>query len=187
MKEIMKLRVVYDSRYGNDVDEHTFVAEEYLWAFWRDYVGSGHYERIISLGEIEGKHSDVWGDLIITRVDLESLSPMEIQRLVDTIDDSYLIDFFNEIEDEAIQATDETKFECIDEEDLERKAWREEFFEEYPEIKMGKYDPIGEQLHPYIVEFMEKSSVKTKILNVNEEQYERAIDVLKQHGIELFF
>ena len=155
MKEIMKLRVVYDSRYGNDVDEHTFVAEEYLWAFWRDYVGSGHYERIISLGEIEGKHSDVWGDLIITRVDLESLSPMEIQRLVDTIDDSYLIDFFNEIEDEAIQATDETKFECIDEEDL--------------------------------VEFMEKSSVKTKILNVNEEQYERAIDVLKQHGIELFF
>lgn len=79
--EVLKLSVDYDGYYGGSIHEYCLLPIEWngLYVEKLDY---GTHSDAIGLGEIEGKHSDVYGDLKVELVDLSKLNTKELSELV---------------------------------------------------------------------------------------------------------
>lgn len=173
--KVMKFHVAFDGYYGGNVDEYVLLPFDINGVLFEE-LSVGEYDDAIYLGEIAGKHSECYGDLEISVLDLEKLSLKEISDILNSSSFGEFEVFFEGVE------TD----------------YREEYEEEYDKnVKniMKKYDvsesdyiySVTEGVYCKFIEELKNKYVKSfKNIIVLEEDYEKVMDILKNKGIKTF-
>ena len=95
--EVIKYSVDYDRYYGGSIHEYCLLPIESA-GVYIDYE-EGVHKRAVYLGEIEGKHSEVYGDLVVEIIDLSALNQLEINTLIKGSDISNFESFFEGAEE----------------------------------------------------------------------------------------
>jgi hypothetical protein len=174
MTKAMKLNVTYNGYYGGNVDGVLLLPLEINGVLFEELIEKT-YARKVYLGEIEGKHSECYGDLEVDFVDLDSLS---VKEVTDLINESGIGDFevfFEEVEGD---------FEEDEEEYNEEKV--NKLLKSYS-IEPTKYMIKTVRVHEKFLEALEAKYIqKYKSINVFEEDYSAAIQVLKENSIKHF-
>lgn len=153
--------------------------QQILTVFYLKKLSEGEYDREVYLGEIEGKHSEAYGDLEVEFVNLNDLSPLEVSNL---INGSYVGEFecyLEGIEDDFSQEEDEDNSSY--DEDLIKNVLNEYNieFDSYGIKSIKVYDVFIERLKlEYIKPF--------KTITVEESDYDVAVTVLENKGIKSY-
>lgn len=173
--KVMKFHVTFDGYYGGTIDEYVLLPTDINGVLFEEYK-SGEYDEAVYLGEIEGKHSECYGDLEVSLIDLDQMTLKDVTDLINNSDFDTLEMFF---EGEETDYRDE--YEGV--------------YSENTKSIMQKYG-IGEDDYIYsitqgvhykfIVELKKKYIKKFKSITVLEEDYEKASRVLQSEGIKTF-
>lgn len=186
--KILKFHQNYEGYYAKGFESYTIYPKEADGLIFKD-IEEG--EEVVPLGEVEGKHSDCYGDLTISEIDTEDLS---VEELEDLVENSDLSDFESLFESNTYDFTEWM-------ESLEGTAELSEIIQKRKEM----YDYLGIDLDPkkldwreiwkvneaFIVKLKEKiAAEKSKLpqvisINVNAQDKEEAIKILKENGIEV--
>lgn len=180
MTKVFKLHVQYDGYYGGSVDEYCLLPIEIEGLYAE--LELGEYEREVYLGEIEGKHSEVYGDLTISVVDLSTMSIKEINYLVNDANTSEFECYFESV----CESFNDQLSEEGDEEYLLKHHEKLAAFERYYDLKFKDWTPhlmtvadtfIEKLKEKYITEFFE--------VTIKLEDKERALKLLNENEIEV--
>lgn len=175
MTKVLSLNVTYSARYGSDVDEILLLPLDINGVLFSKLESGVTLDSVVSLGEIEGKHSECYGDLTIDVVNLDELNAKEASQL---IKDSYFGEFESYFEEMQMNRREDL--------DDEEKEAIEKILDKY-EIDRNSYGILTSKVHDkFIDELKEKYVVKLKEVIVSEDNYERAVELLKSNGIEVF-
>ena len=109
MTKVLKLNVTYWGNYGGDIDETMILPLDINGLVFCELEQGTHRDAIV-LGEIEGKHSDVDGDLSVSIVDLDELTLKDVSDLIESSGFDTFEGFFYEQE------------ECLEEDEDEYDA-----------------------------------------------------------------
>ncbi|WP_368900754.1 hypothetical protein [Oceanobacillus oncorhynchi] len=170
--KVMKWNVQYEGNYGGSVDEIVLLPQHINGMLFEEYE-EGIYKDEISLGEIEGKHSDVSGDLEVEFLELDKLSIKDAADLIGESDTSYFEGLFDRItaEYEEDEDYDEEKVtKLLSHYDIEEFTWR-------------TFDQIHDK---FISKLKEKYVHEFKSITVLERNYDRAVDLLEGAEIQTF-
>lgn len=175
--EVLKLSVDYDGFYGGSIHEYCLLPIEWNGLYTHE-LSCGTEGDAIYLGEIEGKHSEVYGDLTIEIIDLSELSSRELSELIkgsytgsfESAFESWESDFHYEIEDEE----EAYKLKQAEFEKLNSIEFRNEW-----QIKSVA---ISEQL---IAKLSSQLEDFTEII-IKASDIDGAIQLLQDNGIEIF-
>lgn len=177
--EVLKLKVDYEGYYGGSVHDYIILPKEWNGLFVEEITKDSNKE--VYLGEIEGKHSEVYGDITIELIDLEKLSFMEKSNLINGSDFSNFESF---IENE------EGNFEETISQNILKK--RKEIYSLLSKYDYDKYDwsdtgKINTQFKKYLINIFDLNNEKEiKNINVAAEDLQKAIEVLKNNNIEMY-
>lgn len=174
MTEVLKLNVTYGARYGSDVDETLILPAEVNGVLFEKLNPGETLNSAVWLGELEGKHSECYGDLEVDIVDLDELNPMEVTNLIRISSYNRFESFFEELEIDFAESEDK-------DEDAANELMRKYGFgeEHYGLDTSGVHDKFIEQMKI-------KYSDSFKAINIREEDYQRALDLLSEYGIKVF-
>lgn len=168
MKTI-KLRVVFDGNYGGSVDEYILLPLDANGVLFEE-LKEGTYKNEISLGEIEGKHSECYGDLIVEVVDLENYS---VNKITDLINNSYFGEF-------------EGYFE-MQEEDLEDVEDEVDILLNRHSVDKEKVYILTEAIHDNFIKSLKSKYVEEfRSITVLELDYEKALKSLSDNNIRTY-
>lgn len=172
--QVMRLNVTYNGWYGGDVDETILLPLEVNGVLF-EKLEKKTYDSVVWLGEIEGKHSECYGDLHVDFVDLSKLTTKAVSTLINKSDFSEFEVFFEEIEARFEEDEDEYDLDKV-------KEILGQYGVEYEEY-MIKTSFV---YHEFIEQLKEKYVEEFKTITVLEKDYETAVDLLKRHEIEMF-
>ena len=185
--KILKFHQIYEGRYAES-ESYKIYPKEAEGSIFKDIKGG---EELVFLGELEGKHSECYGDLTISEIDTEDLS---IEELEDLVENSDLDDFEGLFEEsnydftewvKTLEGTDELS-EII----LKRKEMRD-FLEIDLDPEKFDWREVRDVNKAFIVKLKEKiATEKSKLpqvisIKLNEKDKEKALKVLKENGIEV--
>lgn len=175
--EVLKLSVDYDGYYGGDVHEYCLLPVEWN-GLYANKLELGIHEREIYLGEIEGKHSEVYGDLTVETIDLSTLSSKELNELVNG---SYVGEFECTFEGWEGDFNDENE-EDLDEINLKRSEFENANGIEYRSEWVIKSVIISKNL----IERLKRNLETFEIITIKASNKEITLQLLKDNGIETF-
>ena len=185
--KILKFHQIYNGRYAES-ESYTIYPKEAEGSIFKDIKGG---EGLIFLGELEGKHSECYGNLTISEIDTEDLS---IEELEDLVENSDLDDFEGLFEESNYEFTEWVKtLEGTDELSeiiLKRKEMRD-FLKIDLDPEKFDWREIGNVNEAFIVKLKEKiAAEKSKLpqvisIKLNEQDKEKALKVLNENGIEV--
>lgn len=183
--KVLKLSVEFDGRYGYK-NEFVLMPVESNGVIFGFLQENEVLKEKVDLGELEGKHSECYGDLTVETIDLSLLNPKELETLVEN---SYFGDFevfFEQIEFQFKEYVEELK-------GLEE----EEFYQIESEEKalydnLGIVKPNSSVKSSYIYDafmvqvksFMQDK--KTAQITIFASDLEKAKALLLDNRIELF-
>lgn len=81
----------------------------------------GLNEDVIGLGEIEGKHSDCYGDLLLEEIESDNFNLVELKELVDNSSADYLDYYLENIEEYPLVDINSRDFLNLDEEEQQKE------------------------------------------------------------------
>lgn len=169
MTKVLKLNVVYEGRYGGDVDETMLLPVDVNGVIFKELKDGEVLEDEISLGEIEGKHSECFGDLYVDIVDLDNLNIEEVSRLVSSSNYDELEGFFEEAEANT-NPHDEEVVSLLDKYEVDNNAYI-----------------LTREIHDNFIESLKENYVTNfNSIKVKEKDYEKVVELLKSNGIEFF-
>jgi hypothetical protein len=169
-KQYLKLHVGYSGYYSNtEIDATIILPKEFCDMLEFDFLRDGKehvvYSDTVYLGEIEGKYSEVYGDLDVELINdsyLEKMNQVKINELIEEMEESY--GYFENFFEIAIDDSD-NEDEIIEQLNLNaKKNWY--IFSEV----------FGRQLE----ELKEKYYKKLKVIKVEEKDFEDAIEALEE-------
>jgi hypothetical protein len=173
MTKVMKLNVKFYGNYGGGVNETVLLPLDINGVLFKP-LEDKVYEDEIYLGEIEGKHSECYGDLSVELVDLDKLTIKQVTDLIEQSDFGEFENYFEGTEEEYMNEDDynEEKVNQISKSyDIQPKRWS---------IKTGL-------IHENFIEQLKDKYVKKfKTITVLEENYDNAMSVLHNSEIETF-
>lgn len=174
MTKVLKLNVSYSGYYGGDVDETMILPLDINGVFFEE-LEVGEYEDAIYLGEIEGKHSEVHGDLSVDIIDLDNLSLKEVSNLIEQSDSSQFDSYF------------EGAWDDIDEDEDEYDEQKVNAIREKYGVDTNSYETDAVQIHDIFIEQLKNKYVKSfRDVTVLEEDYDRVIEMLAAYNIKVF-
>lgn len=185
--KILKFHQIYNGRYAES-ESYTIYPKE---ADGLIFKGLEEGKGLVFLGELEGKHSECYGDLTISEIDTEDLS---IEELEDLVENSDLDDFEGLFEESNYEFIEWVKtLEGTDElsEIIQKRKEMRDFLEIDLDPEKFDWREIGDVNKAFIVKLKEKiAAEKSKLpqvisINVNAQDKEEAIKILKENGIEV--
>lgn len=181
MTKALVLNVTYSARYGQDVDETMLLPLDVNGVLFNKLDTDVTLYDVVSLGEIEGKHSECFGDLTVNVVDLDKLNSKESADLINISYFGEFESFFEEIESEFIMELDEES-----EEGKNAKDAINQLLDKY-EIDKNSYGITTSKIHDKFIEILkEKYTTKFQRITVSENDYKKAIELLKSNGVDIF-
>ena len=170
MNKVMKLNVEYYGNYGGDINEIVLLPTEINGVLF-EKLEEGLHKDAICLGEIEGKHSDVDGDLDVEIVDLDILSIKEVTRLINNSYFGEFESFFEGLEDDKEEYNEQKVKEILHSYNVEErscmiKTW--EIYTRFIEQLKGKY------VHNF------------KNVIVLKDDYDKVVKLLEENNIKSF-
>lgn len=175
MSKVLKLNVSYLGRHGGDVDETLILPLEVNGVLFKEIPTDTTLEEEVSLGEIEGKHSDCYGDLRVDVVNIDELSEKEISDLIKESNFGSFEVFFEGME---IEHYDYTEGESnVDARELLNKYG----------VDKDSYGVQTGNLYNNFIDDLKKEHVKTfKTIVVNEADYKKALNLMNVSEIKVF-
>lgn len=179
--EVIKYSVDYYGYYGGSIHEYCLLPIESA-GVYIDYE-EGTHEGVVYLGEIEGKHSEVYGDLTVEVIDLSTLNQLEINTLIKGSDISNFESFFESAEESFSEFVEEIECEGLKEEigirqralelayELEFSSWS---------IKMGLLS------ESFVVELLKARASQLVNFSIKKEDEEKFIQVMNDYELEFF-
>lgn len=133
------------------------------------------YENVVDFGELEGKHSECYGDLSVEYVDTDEMSDGELIELVDKLSPLDRLEVF--LEHNSINWWEENVEGAENEEEITNKE--KELLDDWDAYQIYNVpDKVLELLK-------EKYMVQTQTLKIKESDYEKALSLLKENEIEV--
>lgn len=175
----MKLAIftgTYNGRYANAEESIALPIEANENIIFGKFEEGVVYEEAVSFGELEGKHSECDGDLSVKYIDTDKMNNSELLELIESL--SPLNYFESFLEHNSINWWEE-EVACTDKENE-------------VEIKSKKFLDSWDSQQIYtvpdkVLDFLkEKYVIPTKTIKIKESDYELALGLLKEKGIELF-
>lgn len=173
-RQLLKLNTSYYGRYGGDVDEFVLLPLDANGVLFEKLEPGTILEDEVYLGEIEGKHSECFGDLQVTIVNLDELNLKQIIELIKTSDFSYFENYFEEKEYDWISEDENNEKQKAIDELLKRYDSKDSYIK-----TRSIHNKLIEQLKNEYVESFEDISIK-------KSDYKKAVEILKANGIEVF-
>lgn len=175
MTKVLRLNVVYYGNYGGDVDETLLLPLDVNGVLFSNLETGVTLDKRVSLGEIEGKHSECYGDLTIDVVNLDELDSKKASQLVKYSNFEKFENFFEDMEIDYHEHLEN------EEKDLINKL-----LDKY-EVDRNSYGILTNKVYNKFIEELEsKYVIRFKEVSVNEADYEKVIKILKSKGIQTF-
>ena len=167
MTKAMELRIDYDGYYGGSVNEFLLLPLDINGVLFEE-LEEKTYDRAVYLGEIEGKHSEVYGDLTVRFVDLDTLPVREVSDLINESDFGQFESFFEGAEDRC-------------DEEIANKILN------LYGIKPERYQIKTSLVHDkFIEQLKEKYVQKFKMVTVLDDDYDSVVKLLNENNIKYF-
>jgi len=174
MTKAMELSVDYDGYYGGSVNEILLLPLDINGVLFEE-LEEKTYDRAVYLGEIEGKHSEVYGDLTVRFVDLDTLPVREVSELIKASDFGEFEGFFERIEGDFQDDEDEYNIEKV-----------KELLNSY-NVKLEKYMIKTSFVnYEFIEQLKEKYVQKFKNVTVLDDDYDLVVKLLNENNIKYF-
>jgi|SRR5699024_7811380 len=175
MNKVLKLNVQFWGNYGGDVDETVLLPLDINGVLFETLKEEVNLPNAVYLGEIEGKHSECYGDLSIEVINLDELNIKDVAELINKSDFNEFEGFFEmaeyDFEEENEEFDQEKVNKLLDSYGIDRDTWG---------VKTG-------EVYIRFVEELKKKYVENfKSITVLEKDYEAAIILLKNNSVELF-
>lgn len=172
MTKALKIEAVFDGVYASE-SQYVIVPKDINGVLFPKLEIGETVEEEVWMGELEGKHSECYGDLTVTEVDLGKLSKFELNDLFESSNPSYLLDYFT---DHEILASHENPGSPDD------KAYSE-IVEKYglQDCKFGKVKVVINCFKSLVESTMGRSKVRE--IKILEEDYEKVIEMLQKAQI----
>ena len=175
--EVLKLHAKYDGWYGGSVDEYILLPIDINGILFEE-LEVGNYNREVYLGEIEGKHSEVHGDLEVEILNLDDCDILYVSEL--------------------IKGSNFNDFQCYFE--GKEEDWREQLdcdevdYEESITLILNKYKVEYKEycnftdfVHSnFIEELKSKYVANFKTITVHADDYDNAMSILHNSGMETY-
>lgn len=175
--KVLKLHVGYDGHYGGSVDEYVLLPLEVNGVLFEE-LSVGNHEREVYLGEIEGKHSEVYGDLEVEIIDLNDLDIKTANCLINNSSDGEFECYFEGIESEYREHLESKE---IDYEDKIKPV-----VDKY-NLELSSWSIVSVKVHEKFIEELKRNYVtKFKTITILEKDYNEAIGILHNSGIESY-
>lgn len=175
MTEVMVLNVVYDGYYGASVDETVILPTEINGVLFES-LQEKDYKSAVYLGEIEGKHSECYGDLSVEFVNLDDLSIRQVTNLIEKSNIGEFESYF-EGQEETFQ------YDYEEEYDEEKVNSVMKLFNTEPK----KWSIKTELVHSKFIDQLKNKYIKSfKTISLLENDYDNAMSVLHNSEIETF-
>lgn len=172
--DILKISVRYIGYYGGDVDEVMILPNEVNGVVFPK-LEEGLYKDALHLGEIEGKHSDVYGDMLVEVVSLDSIRATKAKKLIES---SYYEQFSSFFEDLEVDADDEGE--------LDEGKVKELMLKYGVESPEEKYGPQSEHIHNAFIEDMKDNYIEDMVeIIIKKEDYNKIKEILVDNNIEI--
>lgn len=97
MTKALKIEAVYDGMYISE-SEYIVIPKDINGVLFPKLEVGETVEDEVWMGELEGKHSECYGDLIVTEIDLGELTKFELNDLFKHSNPSRLLDYFTDHE-----------------------------------------------------------------------------------------
>lgn len=170
----MELRIDYDGNYGGSVNEVLLLPLDINGVLFGE-LKEKKYDRAVYLGEIEGKHSEVYGDLTVRFVDLDTISLVQVTELIKASDFGEFEGFFERIEGDFQHDEDEYNIEKV-----------KELLNSY-NVKLEKYMIKTSFVnYEFIEQLKEKYVQKFKTVTVLDADYNSVVKLLNENNIKHF-
>lgn len=176
----LKIEVNYDGRYASTNSHCLFPLEAngIIFPFIQEFESG-----VVSLGELEGKHSDCYGDIKTTIIDLSLLSSEELQELIKNSDLKDFISYFEIASDDWYEYLDELK--------TENPKKLEEIKEKQEELSEKLYIPVEElefsnvfySYREILDDYLKLNGFS--VLKLQNKDIERAKKLLLENGFNL--
>lgn len=174
MTKAMILNVTFYGNYGGDVNETLLLPLDINGVLFEE-LEEKTYDRAVYLGEIEGKHSEVYGDLQVDFIDLDELS---IKQVTDLIKESSFGEF------ESFFEGQEESF--LDYEDEYDEVKVKEVVQSYS-VKLESWMIKTSAIHDQFIKTLEEKYVQNfKTINVLRDDYARVVKLLAENSIKHF-
>lgn len=177
MTKALQLTVTYYSRYGSDVEEVLLLPLEANGLIIKN-LEVGVMEDEVYLGEIEGKHSECYGDLHVEIVDLDELNVKDAAEL--------------------LKASDVSSFEMyLEGEEMSFKEYLDNLEDEDERNELNKKRQALLDKYEITDTYMLTSNISSKFvrnlsenyvvkeINVSGDDYDAAVKLLQENGIEI--
>lgn len=175
--EVLKLHVSYDGYYGGAVDEYVLLPLEVNGVLFKELT-VGDHEREVYLGEIEGKHSEVYGDLEVEIIDLNDLDIKTVTGLINNSNDGEFECYFERIENDYRE-----HLEC---EEIDYDEQIKPIVDKY-NLELSTWSIVSVKVHEKFIEDLKRDYVaKFKTITVLEKDYNEAISILHNSNIESY-
>lgn len=183
--EVLRLDVNYSGRYGGQIDEILLLPLDVNGVLFYT-LKEGVTEEEVSLGEIEGKHSSCYGDLTVEVIDLNELNVKQVLNLVQSSNFGQFESFFESLEIGFHEDLENLEDEDEDEYKNDCKEKINSLLIKYG-INKDAYGIKTEKIHDKFIEDLKNNYViKLKDISISADDYERALNLLKSEGIEVF-
>jgi len=175
--KVMKLNVMYKGYYGGDVDEYVLLPVDINGVLF-EKLEEGHYEEAVYLGEIEGKHSEVYGDLIVEIIDMDKY---DIKTATGLIEGSYVGEF-----ECYFEGSEERYREYLEDEDESYNDKIKSVVDKY-NLELSSYSIVTVLVYDKFIEELKNKYVESfKTITVLEKDYDDALSMLHNFGIETY-
>ena len=169
-KQYLKLHVGYSGYYSDtEIDDTIILPKEFCDMLEFDFLRDGKeyviHSDVVSLGEIEGKHSDVYGDLHVELIDesyLERMNQVDINEFIEKMKDGY--NYFERFFEIAIDDSDNA----------------DKIIEQLKLNTERSWEVFSEIFDRQLKELKEKYYKKFKVIQVEEKDFEDAIEALEE-------
>ena len=183
--KVLKLSVEFEGRYATK-EGHVLMPVDSNGVIFGYLQENRLIEKSVDLGELEGKHSECYGDLKVETIDLTQLSPLEAQMLVENSDFGTFEIFFEHIESDFKEYVQELKEEEY-EEIYEIEAEENQLYDNLGIVKPDygiKSHIVYKSFMKQLEEFMKDK--KTAEITVLASDLTKAQALLLDNGIKLF-
>lgn len=167
--KVLKLEVKYDGNYAQE-EGYMILPTEINGTLFEKQPLNETLVEVVDLGELEGKHSECFGDLEIVVIETDELNTIELQDLVENSNTSLFGPYLEVLEDNFV----------IDE---ENKVETEQILEKYG-LECDSFLK-SVTIHHYLIQELSKELKRTSLLGILEDDLEKAVKLLKENGIEV--
>lgn len=177
--EVLELRVQWSGYYGTDVDEYMILPINWNGKLTEE-LEVGKYSNEVYLGEIEGKHSEVYGNLIVEIKNLSELKYIELIDYLNGSDSSSFESYLENMEELIYDDLDEDESSTFD----ENKSKYFKLIGYIPEYEHSIHSVAISEL--FVENLLNRNKVSTEVLIIKSEDYSKTIQLLLENNIDTF-